>query len=300
MRAGTVFLLGILAGFTGVAAALDERDLQPPGDFASVDTHRLYYRCIGHGAPTVVFDAGIGGAAVEWTRIQDALAGDTRVCTYDRAGYGWSDPGPAPRSTAQAVAELRRLLRAIDARPPHVLVGHSFGGFNARYFAAQHPDEVAALVLLDSSHPGMRMPRGGTGGAAGNPLVALPDEPAGPAPEVAIAQYLNSRRKAVFTQMHEMHEFDRSAEQVERAGPLPQVPLFVVARDATRGHHERRHEARWQQLQRDLATLAPSGVLRVARGSGHEIHRDRPDLVIEVVREAVSRARAARRTRPPS
>ena len=125
----------------------------PPGKFVSLETHRLYYRCAGHGTPVLVIDSGIGGAAVEWTPVQDALARTTRVCTYDRAGYGWSDTGPGPRTTERAVAELRALLRLAGEDGPYVFVGHSFGGFNSRYMAARYPREVAGIVLLESSHP---------------------------------------------------------------------------------------------------------------------------------------------------
>ncbi|MGR9092718.1 MAG: alpha/beta fold hydrolase, partial [Gammaproteobacteria bacterium] len=112
---------GLLAGLLAVAVTAageptgsrpDLADLVvPPGNFVSLETHRLYYRCAGRGTPVLVIDNGIGGAAIEWTPVQDALARTTRVCTYDRAGYGWSDTGPGPRTTERSVEELRALLR---------------------------------------------------------------------------------------------------------------------------------------------------------------------------------------------
>jgi len=106
--------IGLLAGLLMLPAWLMAGDsdkkpdlaelLVPPGNFVNLETHRLYYRCTGAGSPVVVIDNGIGGAAIEWTTIQDAVAKTTRVCTYDRAGYGWSDTGPGPRTTARSVA----------------------------------------------------------------------------------------------------------------------------------------------------------------------------------------------------
>lgn len=301
----------LLLGFVGLLPtlavhALEERDLTPPGEFASVETHRLYYRCVGEGSPTVVIDTGIGGAAVEWTRIQDVLAEDTRVCTYDRAGYGWSDPGPSPRTTAREVDELQRLLHAAQIPAPYVLVGHSFGGFNMRYFAATRPAEVAALVLVESSHPRAGMPRVAGRGRRWNPLSPMPPDVAPEAREFAIAHYLNSRRKAVFAQMHEIAQFDASAAEVEAAGPLPDVPLFVLARDPSHGRRNATGEARWQAHQRELSRLTLQGRFATARGSGHEIHKSQPAAVIDTIRAALLAARraesgmTARVGRPPT
>ena len=113
------------------AVAFEVGDLTPPGTFADLGTHRLYYRCVGKGRPFVIIDSGIGGAAIEWTDVQARVASFATVCAYDRAGYGWSDPGPSPRTTKRAVAEMRAVLTAARLAPPYILVGHSFGGFNA-------------------------------------------------------------------------------------------------------------------------------------------------------------------------
>jgi pimeloyl-ACP methyl ester carboxylesterase len=125
----------------------------PPGRLISVGTHRLHLNCAGAGGPAVVFDAPLGGSSVTWATVQPAVARFTQACAYDRAGFGWSEAGPLPRTAGRIVDELRTLLRAADVPPPYVLVGHSFGGLVMRLYALRHPDEAAGLVLLDPAHP---------------------------------------------------------------------------------------------------------------------------------------------------
>lgn len=112
-------------------------------------THSLHIRCVGRGAPAVVIDTGHGDVAAKWCLIQDQLAGDARVCTYDRAGYGRSEPGPMPRHSRRAASELKLLLETAGVPRPYVLVGHSLGGLNAQVFAGAYPERVAGLVLVD-------------------------------------------------------------------------------------------------------------------------------------------------------
>ncbi len=287
-------LVAALALLTGTAHALEPSDLAPAGDFANLETHRLYFDCRGEGSPRVLFDYGIAGAAVEWQEIQRSLATDTTVCVYDRAGYGWSDPGPSPRTAAQAAAEIAALAAAEGWREPLLLVGHSFGGFDVRYFAARNPAAVAGLVLLDSSLPGLDLSSVPAGTAAGvaHPLAgpALDEEPG--TDGFAIARYLNSRRKAVFTQMDELANFAHSGAEVVGAGALPDVPVVVVTRDPARGLPDPAGEAKWQHGQRQLAAGIRRAEWWPAAGSGHEIHRDRPDLVVAAVRRVLVRLRA--------
>ena len=124
-----------------------------PGRLVSLGTHRLHVHCLGTGSPPVVFDAALGGSSLSWTFIQPAVAGFTAACTYDRAGFGWSDAGPMPRTVGRIAAELHGLLRAAEVPPPYVLVGHSFGGLSIRAYASSHPEDVAGLVFVDPAHP---------------------------------------------------------------------------------------------------------------------------------------------------
>lgn len=125
----------------------------PPGRLVSLGSHRLHIRCAGEGAPAVVFDAALGASSLSWSLVQPAVARVTRACTYDRAGFGWSEPGPRPRTAGRIADELRALLDQAGVAPPFVLVGHSFGGLVARLFHARHPADVAGLVLIEPAHP---------------------------------------------------------------------------------------------------------------------------------------------------
>jgi len=125
----------------------------PPGQLVSLDTHRLHLHRTGHGTPPVVFDAALGGSSLSWTYVQPAVAAFTTACTYDRAGFGWSDAGPLPRTAGRIADELHTLLTTAAIAPPFVLVGHSFGAFSIRAYAARHPKDVAGLVFVDPAHP---------------------------------------------------------------------------------------------------------------------------------------------------
>jgi len=264
----------------------------PRGEFVGLDTHRLYYRCVGSGTPTVVIDAGLGGSAVEWTEVQDALAPSTRVCTYDRAGYGWSDPGPSPRTAERAVGELRELLARAGERPPYLLVGHSLGGFHARYMAARHPHEVAALVLVESSHPAALPQLAATGHTRRHAIdeARLTAAAHAQSAHAQAASYLNSRRKAVFAQMDELANFARSASLVRTGAPSVTAPLVVIARDTASGEDAAR-ETQWRTLQKSLTALSPRARFVVAHGAGHDLHLSHPGVVVDAVRELLTQLR---------
>jgi pimeloyl-ACP methyl ester carboxylesterase len=124
----------------------------PPGRLFDVGGFRLHLNCAGSGGPTVVLDAALGGSSVSWALVQPEIARFTRVCSYDRAGFGWSDAGPLPRTAGRIAGELRTLLERAGEAPPYLLVGHSFGGLVARVFASRYPADVAGMVLVDTAH----------------------------------------------------------------------------------------------------------------------------------------------------
>ncbi len=125
----------------------------PPGRLVSIGTHRLHLHCLGSGSPVVLFDAALGGSSLSWTFVQPAVASVTTACVYDRAGFGWSDAGPIPRTASRLADELHALIAAAGLQGPFVLVGHSFGGLTIRLFAARYPALVAGLVFVDPAHP---------------------------------------------------------------------------------------------------------------------------------------------------
>jgi len=141
--------------YQAAATAIDRRSYPPPGQLVDVGGYQLHIQCAGTGSPTVILDAAADMMSADWGWIQPAVAQRTRVCTYDRAGMGWSDPGPLPRDAQHISAELHTLLMKAGLNGPYVLVGHSAGGLYMRMYAADYPDEVVGMVLVDPGHPDM-------------------------------------------------------------------------------------------------------------------------------------------------
>ena len=129
------------------------RDRDIPGRLIDIGGFRLHVNCSGDGSPAVIMDAALGGSSISWSLVQPAIAALTRVCSYARAGFGWSDAGPMPRTAGRVADELRALLENAEVSPPFLLVGHSFGGLVMRIFADRYRNEVAGLVLVDPAHP---------------------------------------------------------------------------------------------------------------------------------------------------
>ena len=127
--------------------------VRPPGPLIDIGGIKLHIHCTGTGAPPVILESALGGSYISWALVQPDVARLTQVCSYDRAGFGWSDEGPRPRTAGRVADELRVLLDRAGVQPPFVLVGHSFGGFVMRIFAARHPADVAGIVLVDPAHP---------------------------------------------------------------------------------------------------------------------------------------------------
>ena len=188
----------LLLGVQSVASAAPGDELYArPGQLVTAQGTRLNFYCMGGGSPTVVFDSGWGDWAPVWTIVQPEVAKWTRACSYDRAGAGFSDPGPMPRTSVRIADELRRALHNARILGPYILVGHAFGGDNVRAFAARYPAEVAGLVLVEADVVSSPEERRGQARliaslracrdaiAAGKPLPPLPAPPGGPAPSCA-------------------------------------------------------------------------------------------------------------------
>lgn len=284
---------------THAAASLDT----PPGEFVRVGDHRLHFYCVGEGSPAVVFDSGLGSSSLDWARVQPDVARITRACVYDRAGYGWSDPGPGPRDSAMIVKELDALLGGSGVAPPYVLVGHSFGGFNVRLFASEHPEETAALVLIDSSHERQfeRFDQAGLKSTApepvgevviGNPAVvpnSLPDD------LQALARSFTMRAGFMATLRSELSNLRVSAGELQAAAPLPDVPLVVISHhvgtDAERDGANGRKDRIWLDMQQELARRTSRGQLIMADTTDHYVQLSEPDIVVAAIRTVLAEAR---------
>lgn len=216
----------------------------------------------GEGAPVVVLDA-FGGAGLEvWQPIWQRLTQITGVCCYDRAGIGQSDPGTLPLTGLQLVADLRALLIKTATPLPVVLVGASFGGAIMQLYARTYPQEICGLVLLDSMHWDQVARFTAYSQAWGDELVA------------EIAKHLHGI------------DWTTTATQLRDAPPLTQIPLIVVSRGKATPTAQV-----WSELQKELASQTPTGQQIIAAESGHGIHFDQPELVIDVIQTIVAQVR---------
>jgi pimeloyl-ACP methyl ester carboxylesterase len=152
-----VFLVVVCLAMTGALYEMigrwrDTRRFRERGRLVQVGSIRMNIDCSGRGSPTVILESGSGGPSVDWLMVQPEVSKFARVCSYDRAGYGWSDSGPEPRTSLQIAHELKQLLQASGERGPYVLVGHSMGGYDIRVYTSQYPNDVVGMVLVDASH----------------------------------------------------------------------------------------------------------------------------------------------------
>jgi pimeloyl-ACP methyl ester carboxylesterase len=298
------------ATYQVVSETRDRRRFPPPGQLVDVGGRRLHIRCAGEGSPTVVIIPAIGGYSAAWLEVQDALARHTAVCTYDRPGLGWSDPVAAWPSAAGMARVLHGLLEAAGVVPPFVLAGHSMGGLVARMFAHLYPGEVGGLALVDSSHPEQdrrlapAWPQDYPGGKLAEvaldfakPL-GLRRIRQGPAREARAAFAMSSRnRRAAAKELLAMNAICRQVGRIP--GDLGDLPLAVISsseRDPRDPDGSQRQRARsrfyegWIQLQRELAALSSDRIHVVAARSGHHVHRDDPELVINTISDLARRA----------
>ena len=286
------------------------------------DGRKLNLYCIGTGSPTVLLESGIGGDAYDWRSVQDDIARQTRVCAYDRAGLGRSDPGPMPRDTRAEAADLEALLVAADLRGPYVLVGHSMGGYIVSVFANRHFGDVAGIVLVDPSVENQLpvMEAAAPAGADGDKKslafarhCGTPDSTpdivkacARPAPtdfppELAAAWAQAHGAAAIQTFSSEVDSFVTadSAQVVAERRDFGAIPLIVLTRgERSTNFPPDQAEAEWtvwNKLHGDLARLSTIGVNRVVPGANHYIQLDQPQAVVDAVAEVVTAARRPKR-----
>jgi pimeloyl-ACP methyl ester carboxylesterase len=272
--------LVVAAAYQAVAGNPDPGRYPPPGRLVDVGGRRLHILCAGEGSPTVILEAGLGLGMVTWRHIQPEVAKTTRVCSYDRAGYGWSDAGPLPRAATQVTGELHLLLAKAGISRPLVLVGHSLGGLFVRHYAAVYPRDVAGMVLVDSSHEEQGKPTALVVGAAKllqgvgfRRVVFRFGDPA------LNAMYWSNKTNTATND--EFAAVPTSADEVRaRRLSLGTTPLVVI----TAGNND---TGEWHRLQKDLLTRSSNSRRVVAERSGHIVQDDRPDLVIAAIREVV-------------
>jgi pimeloyl-ACP methyl ester carboxylesterase len=296
------------------------------------DGRRLNFRCIGHGSPTVLFEGGFAATSLAWTKVQAEVAKSLRACAYDRAGYGFSDPGPPPRDGAATAKDLDEGLRAAHIDGPFVLVGHSAGGLYVRLFADRRPADVVGMVLADPSieHQDQRFAAvfgPGAGSLAGlrtraaaclaaarsgalpskNPALApcTPKTPPNQPPPVTAARMAEAVRPATWrTQLSELDSLwgSTSAEVDQGRASYGALPLVVLTADGTYAGSPKAArpaiDALWRQLHREIAKRSARGVERLVSGSSHMMMFDRPDAITQAIFEVVAESRESPTRQP--
>ena len=314
-----VVLVASGASYEAIMAAGDASRYPARGQRVDVGGYRLHISCIGDGSPTVVLDAGQGGFSLDWSLIQPELATTTRVCAYDRAGYGWSDPSPQPRTPRQIAEELHTLLVNAGIEGPYVLVGHSAGGKHVRLYATRHPQDVAGMVLVDARTEYVDANRSPEALAAEHkqqqrfqrtiwvaariglvrPFWAALWPKVWPATQNLSAEtraeigVLQARSQQIKTVLREDAFLTQDNSQLNSAAPLGNVPLIVLA-----AGQSVEQDTLWQDAQEQLARDSSNAKLTIASGSGHYIHWEQPTLVVDAIRQVVEAARANQRLKP--
>jgi len=289
---------GAGAAYQWIATRNDLATNPPPGRLVDVGGHRLHILCTGAGSPAVVLETGLGGSSADWGFVQPEVAAFTRVCSYDRAGMGYSDPGPSPRTARRIAHELGSLLDRSGIDGPVVLVGASLGGLIVRVLASEQPQRVVGLVLVDASHEDQEMeppriapfvPFLSTVGVLRALGMSLGPPAGSLAPSVQAAARATSHRTAAYhAAADELRHVRESAAEVKATRRPLAIPLVVV----TGG---RGSDAAWRELQRDQIALSRNGCQIIAEQSGHVVAVGQPQAVVDAVRATVDVARGSRR-----
>jgi pimeloyl-ACP methyl ester carboxylesterase len=306
---GSLLIIVIVLALVGSAyesraEAADALAYPAPGQMVDVGGYRLHINCTGTGSPTVVIDAGLGDWSTLWGDVQADVAKTTRICTYDRAGMGWSEPGPLPRDAKQFAKELHTLLHNAGIEGPYVMAGHSMGGLTVLVFAREYPSEVAGIVMIDSMTPeqftvhpadaesqmvspehafsvSSALARIGVVRVLARPLGLVP---AGAHDESAyVSRVVRPRNLQAFDD--EMQGMPRSGVQAGAVESFGDLPLIVLT--ARQNQMEK-----WQQRQTDLLRLS-SNSQQLFADSDHNIHMEQPQAAAAAIVQMVEQVREA-------
>ncbi|MBE9156914.1 alpha/beta hydrolase [Nodosilinea sp. LEGE 06152] len=318
-----IVVIGFGVIYQALATSRDRRRFLPSGQLIEINNRSWHYQIMGKGYPTVVVDSGTGGSHLDWQLVQPEVAKFTRILTYDRAGLGWSEASSEPRTAEQAVSELRQLLKAVKIEPPYVLVGMSLGGLFTRLFAYEHPEEVAGMVLVDVTHERMYedapvewvklnkrleellpyvLPIMGRTGLL-RLLVNFDSLPMAAGIFQKLPSSTRSLAKAFYSQTQFAKTFAQESaavsvsmnqmEQKRQTKSFPDIPLVVLSAGKLDFDITQEVREKLQALHADLANESPQGVHIVAKESGHIIQLDKPEFVIDAIRQVVEKVRCS-------
>ncbi len=214
---------------------------------------------------TIIFESGYGDTSEVWSTVQAEMSKTHHTVSYDRAGLGQSDKSPNKRTTLNQVHELHALLQKANIDGPYVLVAHSLGGFNARLFASEYPDEVAGIVFVDCSHEEQN--------------------------NILLSNFTPEIKELYMSQFTLEGSFEdvcvSSQEVKDTRAALRNIPFTVLS--ATNHELGDEVEKEWDKMQKDLASLSDDSIHLTVEGSGHSIHAEKPNVVIYAIKEMINR-----------
>lgn len=273
-----------------------------PGKLVDIGGHKLHINCSGEGFPTVILEAGLGGYSIDWGLAQPIVGKQTWVCSYDRAGYAWSERGPEPRGLHTSVKELHQLLNAAGEKPPYVMVGQSWGGRIVRLYAHIYPQEVVGMVLIDTYAEGIAS-------VSATVLDSLDyraeeeDDPADlPVALRATREWARSQRRQQDISDPDEPEAAMQSTTATTKTPLGHKPLIVIsagriswdAEDRTSGKSYAAELQEHVKGEAFLATLSRNSRFVVARRSFHQVQLYEPELVADAVTQVLVSTRTAK------
>jgi len=316
---GLMLSVLILLAFAMSAQAQDSAAPPPSplGQLVDIGARRLHIHCTGSGSPAVITESGSSSFSIEWVLVQGKVSTFTRICSYDRAGFAWSDRGPAENTVEETMDDLHRLLRAAGVAAPYVLVGHSIGGMYVRAYQRRYPDEVVGLVLVDAtpeedaeylyngkSTPGVQLNYDQLASVYAPylknppPQLELPTAVDSPynklSPELQRAEVWAERLWRSRVDMSHSWITAESWRQefvalrnrrLATTHVLGDLPLIVLRRG-------RRTNDVLNQREADLVALSSTGKLVIATESDHEIQLYQPDLVVQAIRDVIGETHA--------
>jgi pimeloyl-ACP methyl ester carboxylesterase len=314
---GAVVVVGLALAATGwtfqtIATGMDQRAHPAPGLMTDVNGYRLHVRCTGQGSPAVILETGLGAWSSHWALVQPVVAEVTRVCSYDRAGLGWSDNGRSPRDARQIATELHALLGTAGIAGPYVLAGHSNGGLYARMFAGMYSDEVVGMVLADATPVDLfeRLPAQRADFASveqqartfqvvapfgivrlliGSALSELDRFPAAERAEIAAIDSVPRQWQGMAA---EIESLQASMAQVGQLSPLGALPLVVLSSTEGAGTPE---EARIKrQMSAEMAELSSNSREVQVTGATHTglaVNPDHASVMSGAIRQVLDAAR---------
>ena len=312
--------------YQSVAMRYDLQHISMSGKLIDIGGYRLHLYCIGqriNSNPIVILEGGIGAPSLMWDLVQSSVAEEMRVCSYDRAGYGWSDPSPTSRTANQIASELHNLLQQAGEEPPYILIGHSFGGIVVRIYAAEYPTDVSGIILADARHEDFfeRMPP---------EYLVLDKKNLQHAKQLKLTTPLGITRFAgmtgsldafeaylsplqndiereawslmIYNPKHwstavaERESIEESYRQVKLTSLPQDLPLVVLtaengieAWNSSESPINDKAKATWMQMQRELSQLSSQSQWIIIKNSGHYIYFDQPDAIINAALSLLER-----------